>query len=139
MAFGWVFATRVGTQWQQSGLTVLRRPDVRPTFVGDEVGALPLEQDAQQDDLAAQATAFLEMDTTVSDGRGPGTETTPGAAEPGRTTQREKRRCGAEGSSRVADTPPSTRGHAGRPSGRGASWGSGRQSSKLPRIKLSKG
>lgn len=82
MAFGWVFATRIGTQWQQSGLTVLRRPDVRPTFVGDEVGALPLEQDAQQDDLAAQATAFLETDTAVSDGRGPGTETTPGAAEP---------------------------------------------------------
>lgn len=86
-AFGWAFATRVGTRWRRGGLTVWRRPDARPTFLGDEVGALSLEQYAQQDDLAAQATALLETNAAVSDRRETRLKITPG--RPARTRTRE--------------------------------------------------
>lgn len=36
-----------------------------PTFLGDEGGAFPLEQDAQQDDLAGQAAAVLGTQITA--------------------------------------------------------------------------
>lgn len=111
MTFWWVFMTRIGTRWQQSGLTVLRCPDARPTFLGDEVGALSLEQDAQQDDLAAQATALLKTDAAVSDGSEMGTKTPPGRPSPN-AHDAEKNAALELRKNNTSLTPPSTRGHA---------------------------
>lgn len=55
------------------------RPPTRPTFLGDEGGALPLEQDAQQDDLAGQAAAVLGTQIPGSP-RGGGPPSGPGQA-----------------------------------------------------------
>lgn len=60
---------------------------MRPTFLGDEVGALSLEQYAQQDDLAAQATALLETNAAVSDRHETG-QRSPRGGRPGRARRK---------------------------------------------------